>query len=142
MTDTFSPTERSEIMRRVKGKDTRLELRVRSALHRRGLRFRLGYQLPGKPDLVFVGVKLAVFLDSCFWHGCRRHLRMPKSNRRYWRAKILRNQRRDVQVAAAYRRSGWTLLRFWEHDLKAKFNECIGKIEHAVRTSRPRVGAA
>jgi DNA mismatch endonuclease (patch repair protein) len=80
MPDTFSKNERSEIMRKVKGKNTKPELAVRSALHKRGLRYRLNRPLPGKPDIVFVKARVVVFLDSCFWHGCPRHLRMPKSN--------------------------------------------------------------
>ncbi len=132
-TDTFTPEVRSEIMRRVKGKDTKPELRVRSALHRRGLRYRLNYPLPGKPDIVFVKARVAVFIDSCFWHGCTHHLRMPKSNQEYWNAKISRNVARDAEINAEYTRSDWQQLRLWEHDLKEDFDLCVDQIERTVR---------
>src|ERR1043166_327052 len=94
--DTFTQEERSRIMRAVKGKDTTLEKKVCSALWRSGLRFRKHLSsLPGKPDIVFTRRRLAVFIDSCFWHGCSSHLRMPKSNLDYWKAKIERNKARD-----------------------------------------------
>lgn len=134
MPDTFSPEERSEIMRRVKSRDTSLERRVRSALHRRGLRFRLYCSLPGNPDIVFVRAHVVVFIDSCFWHGCPRHLRMPKSNKRYWNRKIARNAERDARTSATYKQSDWKLLRFWEHELKDNFDRCVKKIERTVRT--------
>lgn len=133
MADTFSREERSEIMRRVKSKDTALERRVRSALHQRGLRFRLSYPLPGHPDIVFISGRVAVFIDSCFWHGCPQHVRMPRSNVEYWNRKIARNMERDSRTKAAYKRSGWKLMRFWEHELKENFDKCATKIEKAVR---------
>lgn len=133
MPDTFSKKERSEIMRRVKGKNTKPELRVRSALHRRGLRYRLDYPLPGKPDLVFVKARVVVFIDSCFWHGCPNHLRMPKSNREYWTAKISRNVERDAKINDEYTRLDWEQLRLWEHDLKENFDMCVDRIEEMVR---------
>jgi DNA mismatch endonuclease, patch repair protein len=88
MPDQFTPNERSEIMRRVKSKDTSLEKKVRSVLHKRGLRYRLYYDLPGKPDIVFVRARVVIFIDSCFWHGCPQHCRMPNSNQEYWEKKI------------------------------------------------------
>lgn len=134
MPDTVSKKKRSEIMSRVRSKDTKPELRVRSALHRRGLRYRLNYSLPGKPDIVFVKAKVAVFIDSCFWHGCHQHLRKPKSNAEYWNAKIARNVERDAEVDAEYADSEWLQLRFWEHALKANFGSCVDDIERAVQT--------
>jgi DNA mismatch endonuclease (patch repair protein) len=136
MTDTFSPQQRSEIMRRVKGKDTSLERMLRSALHRRGLRFRLNYPLPGKPDIVFVRQRVVAFVDSCFWHGCPQHLRMPKSNRDYWERKIGRNVQRDKENNAAYENLDWKLIRLWEHDLKDDFERCVRDVEEVVNLNR------
>ncbi len=133
MPDTFSPEERSEIMRRVKSRDTSLERRVRSALHKRGLRFRLCYPLLGNPDIVFVRARIVVFIDSCFWHGCPQPVRMPKSNQRCWNSKITRNIERDTRTSITYKRSGWRLFRVWEHELKDGFDRCVKKIERAVR---------
>jgi DNA mismatch endonuclease (patch repair protein) len=74
--------------------------------------------LPGTPDIAFMERKIAVFLDSCFWHGCPKHLRRPSSNQTYWEAKIKNNIKRDRRQRAALRRLGWSVLRIWEHDLK------------------------
>src|SRR5437870_828251 len=126
--DPLSAEKRSEVMRRVRSSNTALELSVRRALHRQGLRFRLKYPLPGHPDLVFVRARLAVFLDSCFWHGCPRHVRMAHSNKKYWTRKIKGNRDRDGRVRAAYKRSGWSVLRLWEHELKNDFEGAIWTI--------------
>jgi DNA mismatch endonuclease, patch repair protein len=72
----------------------------------------------GKPDFVFANSKLAVFVDGCFWHGCRKHLRMPTGNRVYWLRKIERNQKRDRATVRALQDSGWCVLRIWEHELR------------------------
>jgi len=96
--DTFTPQERTTIMRSIESNNTRLEVAVRSAIWRRGLRFRKKTSLPGKPDIVFKRAKTVVFLDSCFWHGCAEHCRMPKSNQGYWNNKIQRNRNRDVEI--------------------------------------------
>lgn len=74
--------------------------------------------LPGKPDFVFRRERVAVFVDGCFWHGCRRHCRMPKSRLDFWRPKIARNKRRDLEVNRILRAMGWRVLRVWEHDLR------------------------
>lgn len=75
--------------------------------------------LPGRPDFVFDRERLAVFVDGCFWHGCRRHLRMPQSNREYWQRKIARNVARDRTSKLLLKKAGWRILRLWEHSLKA-----------------------
>jgi len=134
MPDTFSPEERSRIMRAVKGADTALEVRVRSALWRMGLRFRKNVvTLPGKPDIAFTRRRLVIFIDSCFWHGCPLHLRRPKSNQVYWEAKIARNQRRDLEIDRAYQEVGWTVLRVWEHELNGDFDAAIDRIVVSAR---------
>jgi len=117
VTDVFDPTKRSAVMRAVKSKDTTPELKVRRAAHALGLRFRLGRSdLPGKPDLVFVGRRTALFVHGCFWHGhdCPRGARMPATNRSYWEAKIGRNVARDRATLAALKQLGWTPVVIWE----------------------------
>jgi DNA mismatch endonuclease (patch repair protein) len=121
VTDVFTPEKRSAVMRRVKGKDTGPEMRVRRLLTRLGLRYRLHRaDLPGKPDIVMPGRRLAIFVHGCFWHGhdCARGARAPKSNADYWQAKIGRNRARDVQHRAALEAAGWRVLTLWECDLK------------------------
>ena len=124
MTDVFTPQKRSSVMRRVKGKDTAPELTVRRLLTRMGLRYRLHRaDLPGKPDIVMPGRKLAIFVHGCFWHGhdCARGARVPKANRPYWEAKIGRNRARDIEHRAALEAKGWRVLTLWECELKDKF---------------------
>jgi len=120
MADTFNKAKRSQIMAAVRStgnKATEIKL-VRIFRDHRISGWRRNQRLPGKPDFVFPGSRLAVFVDGCFWHGCRIHLRMPANNRAYWLRKITRNQTRDRTTVRALRDSGWRVLRIWEHDLK------------------------
>jgi DNA mismatch endonuclease (patch repair protein) len=120
-TDVFSPEKRSSVMRQVKGRDTSPELTVRRALTKLGARFRLHRKdLPGAPDIVLPGRKLAIFVHGCFWHGhdCARGARQPKQNADYWLAKIGRNRARDAQTLARLGALGWRVETIWECDLK------------------------
>ena len=121
MTDVFSPEKRSAVMRRVKGKDTAPELKVRAALRKLGVGYRLHRaDLPGKPDIAMSGRKLALFVHGCFWHGhdCARGARMPKTNRAYWQAKIAKNRARDAEHRVALDAKGWRAVTLWECELK------------------------
>ena len=121
MTDVFSREKRSSVMRQVKGKDTTPELKVRRALTKLGARFRLHRKdLPGAPDIVMPGRKLAIFVHGCFWHGhdCSRGAREPKANADYWRGKIGRNRERDGETRAKLAALGWRVEVIWECDLK------------------------
>jgi DNA mismatch endonuclease (patch repair protein) len=121
MTDVFSPEKRSAVMRRVKGRDTSPELKVRRLLRRMGVGYRLHRaDLPGKPDIAMPGRRLVLFVHGCFWHGhdCARGARTPKANRPYWEAKIGRNRARDAQTRAAFERMGWRAETLWECELK------------------------
>ena len=120
-TDVFTPEQRSAVMRRVKGRDTTPELKVRRLLWRLGARYRLYRKdLPGKPDIVLPGRKLAIFVHGCFWHGhdCARGARVPKANRDYWLRKVARNRARDVAARAKLEAMGWRVLVVWECGLK------------------------
>ena len=122
MTDVFSPEKRSAVMRRVKGKDTSPELAVRGILRAAGIGYRLGgCGLPGRPDLVMKGRRIALFVHGCFWHGhdCPRGARQPRSNADYWIAKIDRNRARDDRVTAELQAQGWRVLTLWECEQKA-----------------------
>jgi DNA mismatch endonuclease (patch repair protein) len=121
MTDLFSPEKRSAVMRRVKGKDTSPELKVRRLLRRLSVGYRLHRaDLPGKPDIAMPGRKLVLFVHGCFWHGhdCARGARMPKANRSYWEAKIARNRARDAEHRADLEAKGWRAVTLWECELK------------------------
>jgi DNA mismatch endonuclease (patch repair protein) len=122
VTDVYSAKKRSAVMRRVKGKDTTPELTVRRALTRLGARYRLHRKdLPGKPDIVLPGRKLALFVHGCFWHGhdCARGARVPKQNRDYWVGKVARNRARDAASREALAALGWRVETIWECDLKS-----------------------
>lgn len=117
MTDVFSPEERSRIMSRVGGRDTKPELVVRSMIHRMGYRFRVHRKdLPGRPDVVLPRHRKVVFVHGCFWHGhegCPRGAR-PTTNREFWDAKLDANERRDTENLRKLRRLGWEPLVVWE----------------------------
>ena len=121
MTDVYSPEKRSAVMRRVKGRDTSPELKVRKALTALGVRYRLNRRdLPGSPDIVMPGRRLAVFVHGCFWHGhdCARGARVPKQNRDYWVTKVARNAARDARNAEALAALDWRVETIWECELK------------------------
>jgi cysteine synthase A len=109
------------VMRRVKGRNTTPELTVRRALTRLGARYRLHRKdLPGSPDVVMPGRRLALFVHGCFWHGhdCARGARVPKQNRDYWQAKVARNRARDARAREALEALGWRVETIWECELK------------------------
>jgi DNA mismatch endonuclease (patch repair protein) len=121
VTDVFDAEKRSAVMRRVKGKDTTPEMTVRRALTRLGARYRLHRKdLPGSPDIVMPGRRLALFVHGCFWHGhdCARGSRVPKQNRDYWTAKVGRNVARDAKSREALTADGWRVETIWECELK------------------------
>lgn len=112
---------RSRNMAAIRRRDTKPEVALRSALHRSGYRFRkdLPIRADGKlirPDIVFTKRKVAIFVDGCFWHSCPVHGRRPTSNTDYWAPKLAGNAKRDRDQTTALRASGWTVMRFWEHD--------------------------
>jgi DNA mismatch endonuclease (patch repair protein) len=120
-TDVFTPAKRSAVMRAVKSRDTTPELAVRRILRAAGIGYRLGgLGLPGRPDLVMSGRRVAVFVHGCFWHGhdCPRGARQPKANADYWSAKVGRNRARDLSATAALGSAGWRVVTVWECDLK------------------------
>lgn len=118
-TDDRTPEQRSATMAAVKSKNTQLELRfleeIPHCIRRRVRLHPVG--IPGNPDLINRRGKVAIFIDSCFWHGCPKHLRLPTANRKYWTAKIGRNRMRDSRVNRILKNDGWVVMRVWEHSL-------------------------
>ena len=113
--------DRSSVMRAVKGRDTAPELKVRKILRSFAPGYRLCRRdLPGAPDICFLGRKIAIFVHGCFWHGhdCKRGARPPKANAEYWRAKIAKNRARDARHLAQYAEMGWRVLTIWECELR------------------------
>ena len=120
--DTVSEQRRSEIMRAVKSqgnKDTELAL-ARFFRQHQIAGWRRAYSLCGKPDFVFPKLRVVIFVDGCFWHGCPRCYRRPASNTKYWDSKVSKNRQRDRKVRVTLRRCGWRVLRIWEHELARK----------------------
>jgi len=120
-TDVYPPEKRSAVMRRVKGRDTTPERQVRKLVWSLGGRYRLNRaDLPGKPDIVLMRRRLAIFVHGCFWHGhdCARGARVPKANRDYWTAKIAGNRARDAVAQAALAAKGWRVEVVWECELQ------------------------
>jgi DNA mismatch endonuclease (patch repair protein) len=133
MADRISKKRRSEIMSLVRSKDTKPEMKVRSFLHGKGLRFRLHSRtLPGKPDLIFPKYKVALFVHGCFWHGhknCSRH-RIPKSNVEFWEQKIAATKLRDQKHYKTLEVLGWRTIIIWECEIykKEKLEALVPKI--------------
>jgi DNA mismatch endonuclease (patch repair protein) len=124
MADVFSKQKRSEVMSRIRSRgNAATELALAKLFRRHKITgWRRNQKIFGKPDFIFRKARLAVFVDGCFWHGCPRHGTKPKGNAAFWRNKISRNQTRDRLVTRTLRRTGWRVLRIWEHEL-AKRNE-------------------
>ncbi|GAB3862513.1 hypothetical protein GCM10028801_28100 [Nocardioides maradonensis] len=112
-----------------RGRDTAPEMAVRRIVHARGLRYRVDLRpvasLNRRADLVFSRVKVAVFIDGCFWHGCPDHHTVAKANASYWAEKVESNRERDVDTSERLRESGWLVLRFWEHESAHEIAEAI-----------------
>lgn len=119
-------------MSRIKSKDTKIEILLRNELWRRGLRYRKNVtSIVGKPDIAFIGKKIAVFCDSEFWHGYNWENKKKelKSHREFWVAKIERNMQRDIEVTKILEDSGWIVLRFWGNEIKKNLFKCVDEIE-------------
>ena len=126
----------SKNMKAVKNKDSEIELILRRELWSRGLRYRKNVKtVYGKPDIAFIGKKVAVFCDSEFWHGYAWEIYQDdfRSNQDFWYAKIERNIQRDIEVTQKLRSEGWTVLRFWGREIKHTTSSCADMIEKAVR---------
>jgi len=125
-------------MSRIRGFDTGIEKAVRAGINKLGLRYRKNVMsLPGRPDLVFMSARVAVFVDGDFWHGYR----YPSWKNRlptFWRAKIERNRARDRRNFAALQRRGWRVVRIWEHEVEGDLTECVRRVVSALRGERRR----
>lgn len=119
MADVFTPEKRSEVMARIRGKgNASTEQRLINLFREYGVAgWRRNWPLPGKPDFVFPKLRIAVFVDGCFWHRCPRCYRQPVTRADFWEAKIARNVERDREVKRELKQRGWRVARIWEHAL-------------------------
>jgi DNA mismatch endonuclease, patch repair protein len=141
MVDNMTRSQRSRTMSRIRSKDTLAERALRSAIFQLGLRFRIHYSgLQGRPDIVFPRAKVAVFVDGDFWHGWKfdewKHKLAP-----YWRLKIEGNLLRDQYNSKLLKKSGWRVIRVWEHEIEHSATSCAQRVAGAVQrrsTTSPR----
>lgn len=128
--DNRTPEQRRRNMQNIKQKNTKLELIFMKALREKGIWFTTHRtDVFGKPDIVFKRKKIAVFIDSDFWHG-KKHI--PKTNQEFWIARFERNRNRDIEVNAKLTEQGWTVLRFTEEEIKKELENCLHKVLVAV----------
>lgn len=121
-------------MSKVRSKDSKIETEFRKNLWRAGFRYsKNSSKYFGKPDLVLLKYKTAIFVDSCFWHGCKKHGTMPQTRKKFWEAKIERNKQRDKEVNKHYKKIGWKVFRVWEHDLKNNLEEIVKKSKNYIK---------
>ena len=133
MTDVLTPEQRHLNMSRIRGKDTLPELILRKLLYHNGLRgYRLQYRLPGRPDIVFVGKRIAIFIDGCFWHKCPDCFVTPKTRTEFWMNKINGNVARDARVNEQLEKDGWTVVRIWEHEIRKESATALGRIRRVL----------
>lgn len=141
--DNVTKAQRSRIMGQVRGGQNKsTELVFIRLLREHSIHgWRRNFPLRGHPDLVFPKARLAVFLDGCFWHGCPLHCRMPTDNHAYWEQKIFGNVTRDRQVSWDLKQSGWSVIRFWEHDMKGgrAFTSKMNKLKRIVQDDKSSV---
>lgn len=126
-------------MSRIHGRDTSPEVKLRHAVWRLGLRYRLNRRIAGiRPDFIFPGMKLVIFVDGCFWHGCPDHYVRPRSNNAdFWAIKLVQNVARDERQMKHLQAEGWRVIRVWEHEVKLDLNATALLILEAARGSLP-----
>ncbi len=127
--DNLTKEQRKKNMQNIRSEGSVAEQMVMHALRRRKIYFAKHVKkIIGKPDIVFRRKKIAIFIDSDFWHGHPARFIMPKTNREYWEGKIARNKEHDFEVNNALKDKGWRVLRLWEYDIKKNFDKCIKSI--------------
>ena len=132
--DNLTKEQRRKNMQNIRSAGTRPEKKVEKELKSRKIYFAKNVKnIVGKPDFVFRRKKVAVFIDSDFWHGHLKRFIMPKTNRKYWHDKIKGNKQRDTKVNKQLRKDGWKVIRLWEYDVKRNINKCLNKILEAIK---------
>lgn len=127
MADIFTPEKRSWVMSRIRGSNTKIDLRMKTILSDVGCRFQMYPKMYGNPDFILKSKKIAIFCDGDFWHGYK-YQEKKKPSKKFWRNKIEGNMKRDKKISRKLRRDGWSVLRFWEHDIEKKPYYCANRI--------------
>lgn len=136
MGDVLTKKQRAYCMSKIKGRDTKPELLLRKALWQLGYRYRLRSGLPGKPDIVFVGLRTVIFVDGCFWHKCPDHFTPPTTRASFWQAKIDANVERDYTSNEALGSQGWRVIRIWEHEIKSSLEDSVARVTQVLEEQR------
>jgi len=128
MTDIFTPEKRSWVMSRIRGSNTKIDLKMKRLLSENRYKFEMYPKMYGNPDFILKRKKIAIFCDGDFWHGYRYHEK-KKPAKKYWKEKIEGNMRRDQRYSRKLRRECWSVLRLWEHDIEKNPEKCMRKIK-------------
>lgn len=139
MADVFTPEKRSWVMSRIRGRGTGIDRRMGEILAGSGARFEAYPKMTGNPDFASRRRRIAVFCDGDFWHGYD-YMRGRVPRQRFWREKIERNMRRDRYVTRRLRREGWSVLRFWEHDIDGDPDKCARRVRRKIAERAVRAG--
>lgn len=141
MTDIWSKKKRSEVMSRIRSKNTKPEIFLRKELYKQGFRYRIHKkELPGKPDIVFGKYRIAIFVHGCFWHyhkDCNEG-RIPNTNSKFWKEKLTKTIERDKQHLRDLEKSGWKVLVFWECEIEKNIDSIIDTIKAEIEISNKK----
>lgn len=133
MADVLTPEQRKLVMSRIRGKDTGPEMKIRKLLFAKGIRgYRIHYDLPGKPDIVFTRQKVVIFIDGCFWHKCPVCFKEPETRKDFWMNKINSNVERDQKNSQILKEMGWKVIRIWEHEVRKDPEGVVDRIIHEL----------
>ncbi|MFH1637790.1 MAG: very short patch repair endonuclease [Candidatus Woesearchaeota archaeon] len=134
MADIFTKKKRSEIMSKIRSKNTKIEVKLRKALWAKGAKgYRTHYKIIGKPDIVFIKKKIAIFTDSSFFHGYNWKVLGKVPPKGYWQKKIRKNMELDKKYTGLLKKEGWKVLRFWDFEINKSLERCIGKIQRCLQ---------
>ena len=134
MPDVLTPEQRKLNMSRIRGKNTTPEMTIRKKLYSCGIRgYRIHYNLPGKPDIVFIRKRVVVFIDGCFWHKCPVDFQEPETRKEFWLDKIEKNVLRDRKIDSELTGQGWKILRIWEHEVKKDPDSVVSRIVSVLK---------
>lgn len=136
---TYDEKTIKKIMKSNKSKDTGPEIKLRKALFKKGIRgYRKNYdKAQGKPDVAFVGKKIAIFINGCFWHGCEKcNKTMPKRNKEYWQEKVENNKKRDIRNKKQLTKKGWKVYTIWECEIRENLDGKVNEIEKLLDGSK------
>ena len=130
LVDIFTSEKRSWVMSRIRGKNTKIDLKMKKILSQQHYKFQMYPKMFGNPDFIIKRKKIAIFCDGDFWHGYK-YIERKRPAKKFWREKIEGNMRRDKKVSRKLRREGWSVLRFWEHDIEKRPDFCLRKLARA-----------